>query len=94
MPAQQHQHAIIEASSTGFRTGFQSSSVLSAEAEGKEQTTMSMELLFSKIKQLPVIPKLLHELMQSFSDDNSRIEDIAKKMALFPLRVVQNFDPS
>ena len=43
---------------------------------------MSMELLFSKIKQLPVIPKLLHELMQSFSDDNSRIEDIAKKIAM------------
>ena len=38
---------------------------------------MSMDLIFSKIKQLPVIPKLLHELMQNFSDVNSRIEDIA-----------------
>lgn len=43
---------------------------------------MSMDLIFSKIKQLPVIPKLLHELMQHFSDDNSRIEDIAKKIAM------------
>ena len=43
---------------------------------------MSMDLFFSKIKQLPVIPKLLHELMQNFSDDNSRIEDIAKKIAM------------
>ena len=43
---------------------------------------MSMELIFSKIKQLPVIPKLLHELMQDFSNDNSRIEDIAKKIAM------------
>ena len=43
---------------------------------------MSMDLIFSKIKQLPVIPKLLHELMQNFSDDNSRTEDIAKKIAM------------
>lgn len=43
---------------------------------------MSMEQLFSKIKQLPVIPKLLHELMQSFSDENARIDLIAKKIAM------------
>ncbi len=43
---------------------------------------MSMELLFSKIKQLPVIPKLLHELMQDFSNDNSQIHDIAQKIAM------------
>ncbi len=43
---------------------------------------MSMELLFSKIKQLPVIPKLLHELMQDFSNDNSKIHDIAQKIAM------------
>ena len=53
-----------------------------AETEGEELTIMSMELLFSRIKQLPVIPKLLHELMQSFADDNSRIEDISKKIAM------------
>ena len=43
---------------------------------------MSMELLFSKIKQLPVIPKLLHELMQDFSNDNAQIQDIAHKIAM------------
>lgn len=43
---------------------------------------MSMELLFSKIKQLPVIPKLLHELMQDFSNDNSKIHDIAQKIVM------------
>ena len=30
---------------------------------------MSMDRLFGKIKQLPTIPKLLHELMQSFNDE-------------------------
>ena len=50
--------------------------------EAKEPTIMSMEILFSKIKQLPVIPKLLHELMQDFANDSSRIEDIAKKIAM------------
>ena len=43
---------------------------------------MSMELLFSKIKQLPVIPKLLHELMQDFSNDNAQIQEIAHKIAM------------
>ena len=43
---------------------------------------MSMELLFSKIKKLPVIPKLLHELMQDLSNDNAQIQDIAHKIAM------------
>ncbi len=43
---------------------------------------MSMDQLFSKIKQLPVIPQLLHELMQSFSDENARIDLIAQKIAM------------
>jgi len=43
---------------------------------------MSMELLFSKIKQLPVIPKLLHELMQDFSNENANIAEIAKKVEM------------
>lgn len=43
---------------------------------------MSMELLFSKIKQLPVIPKLLHELMQDFSDDNAQIQEISRKIVM------------
>lgn len=41
-----------------------------------------MDALFGKIKQMPVIPKLLHELMQDFSNDNARIEDIARKIAM------------
>lgn len=43
---------------------------------------MSMEILFSKIKQLPVIPKLLHELMQDFSNENINISEIAKKVEM------------
>ncbi len=42
----------------------------------------AMDALFGKIKQMPVIPKLLHELMQDFSDDSARIEDIARKIAM------------
>ena len=43
---------------------------------------MSMDRLFDKIKQLPTIPQLLHELMQSFSDENARIDQIAGKIAM------------
>lgn len=43
---------------------------------------MSMDRLFGKIKQLPTIPKLLHELMQSFNDENARIDEIAAKIAM------------
>ena len=43
---------------------------------------MSMDRLFDKIKQLPTIPKLLHELMQSFNDENARIDEIAAKIAM------------
>lgn len=43
---------------------------------------MSMDMIFSKIKQLPVIPKLLHELMQDFSNENAQIDDIARKIAM------------
>ena len=39
---------------------------------------MSMDRLFGKIKQLPTIPQLLHELMQSFNDENARIDEIAR----------------
>ncbi|WP_349920255.1 HDOD domain-containing protein [Aeromonas veronii] len=45
-------------------------------------SAMSMDRLFDKIKQLPTIPKLLHELMQSFSDENARIDEIAAKIAM------------
>lgn len=43
---------------------------------------MSMDQLFSKIKQLPVIPKLLHELMQDFSNDNAEIQLISQKIEM------------
>lgn len=43
---------------------------------------MSMDRLFDKIKQLPSIPQLLHELMHSFGDENARIDDIAAKIAM------------
>ena len=45
-------------------------------------SAMSMDRLFDKIKQLPTIPQLLHELMQSFSDENARIDEIAAKIAM------------
>ncbi|EKB22520.1 MULTISPECIES: HDOD domain-containing protein [Aeromonas] len=45
-------------------------------------SAMSMDRLFDKIKQLPTIPKLLHELMQSFNDENARIDEIAAKIAM------------
>lgn len=38
--------------------------------------------LFNNVKQLPVLPVLLVELMESFSDENARVEDIAKKIAM------------
>ncbi|WP_060588160.1 HDOD domain-containing protein [Aeromonas schubertii] len=43
---------------------------------------MSMDRLFDKIKQLPTIPQLLHELMESFNDENARIDEIARKIAM------------
>lgn len=43
---------------------------------------MSMEQLFKKIKQLPVIPKLLHELMRDFSDESIDIKTIAHKIEM------------
>lgn len=43
---------------------------------------MSMECLFDKIKQLPTIPQLLHELMLSFNDESTDISEIAAKIAM------------
>ncbi|MFM4649757.1 HDOD domain-containing protein [Aeromonas bivalvium] len=43
---------------------------------------MSMDHLFDKIKQLPTIPQLLHELMQSFGDENAQIDKIAARIAM------------
>lgn len=46
---------------------------------------MSMERLFDHIEQLPPIPQLLHELMQSFADDNVSVDEIAGKIAMDPV---------
>ena len=37
--------------------------------------------LFKDVKKLPVLPYILLELMDSFSDEEARVEDIAKKVA-------------
>ena len=42
----------------------------------------AMDALFGKITQRPLLPNMLHELMQDFSDDSARIEDIARKIAM------------
>lgn len=38
--------------------------------------------LFKDVKQLPVLPILLLELMESFGDEEARVEDIAKKIGM------------
>ncbi|MBQ8708890.1 MAG: HDOD domain-containing protein [Succinivibrionaceae bacterium] len=43
---------------------------------------MSLDAIFSKLKQLPTMPALLHELMQEFANENAKIEDIAKKISM------------
>jgi len=43
---------------------------------------IELSQLFSNVKQLPVLPILLLELMESFSDENIRVEDIAKKIGM------------
>ncbi|WP_108652768.1 HDOD domain-containing protein [Dongshaea marina] len=43
---------------------------------------MDVLQVFQKIKELPVIPKLMHELMDSFNDENSDIGKIAEKIAM------------
>lgn len=43
---------------------------------------MSLDAIFDKLKQLPTMPALLHELMQDFANENSKIEDISKKITM------------
>ncbi|WP_028862245.1 HDOD domain-containing protein [Psychromonas aquimarina] len=43
---------------------------------------LNFSQLFSEVKQLPVLPILLLELMESFSDEDARVEDIAKKIGM------------
>lgn len=40
---------------------------------------MSLDSIFSKLKQLPTMPILLHQLMHDFADENAKIEDISKR---------------
>jgi len=41
-----------------------------------------LSLLFRNVKQLPVLPILLLELMESFSDEDVQVEEIAKKIGM------------
>ncbi len=43
---------------------------------------MSLDAIFDKLKQLPTMPALLHELMQDFANENTKIEDISKKITM------------
>ena len=43
---------------------------------------VELSQLFKNVKQLPVLPDLLLELMESFSDEDVRVEDIAKKIGM------------
>lgn len=43
---------------------------------------LELSQLFKDVKQLPVLPVLLLELMESFGDEDARVEDIAKKIGM------------
>jgi HD-like signal output (HDOD) protein len=43
---------------------------------------IELSQLFSNVKQLPVLPILLLELMESFSDEDVSVEEIAKKIRM------------
>jgi HD-like signal output (HDOD) protein len=43
---------------------------------------IELSQLFSNVKQLPVLPVLLLELMESFSDEDVKVEEIAKKIGM------------
>jgi len=43
---------------------------------------IELSQLFKDVKQLPVLPILLLELMESFADEDTRVEDIAKKVGM------------
>lgn len=43
---------------------------------------IKLSQLFKNIKQLPVLPILLIELMESFTNEDVRVEDIAKKIGM------------
>lgn len=43
---------------------------------------LELSQLFKQVKQLPVLPVLLVELMETFDDEDTRVEDIAKKIGM------------
>ncbi|MCH8180855.1 MAG: HDOD domain-containing protein [Proteobacteria bacterium] len=46
---------------------------------------MQLDALFKQPQALPAIPKIVHELIDSFNDQNVSIDDIAKKLAADPV---------
>ena len=51
---------------------------------------MQLEALFKQPQALPAIPKIVHELIDSFNNQDVSIDDIAKKLAADP--VLQRHD--
>lgn len=47
--------------------------------------SVNVEHLFSKLKQAPVIPQLLQEMMTSFNQSNIGLDSIASKIAMDPV---------
>ena len=46
---------------------------------------MQLEALFKQPQALPAIPKIVHELIDSFNNQDVSIDDIAKKLAADPV---------
>lgn len=46
---------------------------------------MQLEALFKQPQALPAVPKIVHELIDSFNSDDVSIDDIAKKLAADPV---------
>ena len=46
---------------------------------------MQLEALFKQPQALPAVPKIVHELIDSFNNEDVSIEDIAKKLAADPV---------
>jgi HD-like signal output (HDOD) protein len=46
---------------------------------------MQLEALFKQPQALPAVPKIVHELIDSFNSDDISIDDIAKKLAADPV---------
>ena len=50
---------------------------------------MQLEALFKQPQALPAVPKIVHELIDSFNSDDISIDEIARKLGLDPLDVRQ-----